>query len=70
MSGSQLGTRQLDATPAERMAVTFARVLRGGSWYFDAFNARAAYRLNFSPDVRDDFVGFRVVRSSPISVDR
>ena len=31
MSGSQLGTRQLDATPAERMAVTFARVLRGGS---------------------------------------
>ena len=44
------------------------RVLRGGSWDNDAYNARAAYRNFNPPGSRHVNVGFRVVRSSPISV--
>jgi formylglycine-generating enzyme required for sulfatase activity len=42
------------------------RVLRGGSWYVDRGNARAAYRGWFDPDVRYYSFGFRVV-SAPVS---
>ena len=40
------------------------RVLRGGSWYGNEYNARLTDRANFDPSYGDsgDF-GFRVVRS-------
>ena len=45
------------------------RVLRGGSWFDDAGLARAAYRSDYNPPRdRDDYIGFRVVCSSPISL--
>jgi formylglycine-generating enzyme required for sulfatase activity len=39
------------------------RVLRGGSWFDDADDARSAYRFNYAPDYRDDYYGFRAVLS-------
>jgi formylglycine-generating enzyme required for sulfatase activity len=39
------------------------RVLRGGSWYNDSFNARSAYRGVTSPSVSYFSVGFRVARN-------
>ncbi len=44
-----------------------ARVVRGGSWYFDRHNARAAYRDRNQPVSRSDDQGFRLVSASPIS---
>ena len=38
------------------------RVLRGGSWGFDARYCRAAYRGGFGPQVRGGDLGFRVAR--------
>lgn len=44
-------------------------VVRGGSWYHDnTGNFRCPYRSSFNPDVRDDYVGFRLVCSAQ-SVD-
>ncbi|MCL5998036.1 MAG: SUMF1/EgtB/PvdO family nonheme iron enzyme [Chloroflexi bacterium] len=37
------------------------RVFRGGSWYYEQFSARAAYRDRGDPDGRYFDVGFRVV---------
>ena len=42
------------------------RVLRGGSWNNYQDFARSAYRRRLYPFDRDDYVGFRVVCSSPI----
>lgn len=39
------------------------RVLRGGSWYSDPQNCRAANRSNDTPDVRNYSVGFRLSRT-------
>lgn len=39
------------------------RVLRGGSWNLGPNRARAAYRLNNSPDGRYDDSGFRLLRA-------
>ncbi len=36
------------------------RVLRGGSWIFDAQDCRVSYRVNISPSFRGSY-GFRVV---------
>jgi formylglycine-generating enzyme required for sulfatase activity len=47
-------------------AEALARVLRGGSWLSNAQNARASFRLNYPPDYRYIFIGFRVCRASPI----
>jgi formylglycine-generating enzyme required for sulfatase activity len=44
-----------------------ARVLRGGSWYNPAVNARCAYRLRPSPDGRFRDIGFRLVASPFVS---
>jgi len=41
------------------------RVLRGGSWNYDAGNCRAANRNGSNPDYRGDFIGFRVVVLAP-----
>jgi hypothetical protein len=35
------------------------RVVRGGGWYYDAQNCRAAQRYNGPPTFRDDLIGFR-----------
>ncbi len=43
------------------------RCLRGGSWdNLDRLNLRAAARFRSYPDVRSDYIGFRVVVSVPI----
>ena len=39
------------------------RVYRGGSWYGDPPGTRVAGRYGIAPDVRDYYVGFRLVRS-------
>jgi len=36
-----------------------SRVLRGGSWYSDAWFTRSANRIHYSPVNRYDFLGFR-----------
>ena len=37
------------------------RVIRGGSWYFDAASARCALRYTHEPDERGFSLGFRIV---------
>jgi hypothetical protein len=37
-----------------------SRVLRGGSWYAPARSCRSAHRFRYTPDFRDDYLGFRV----------
>ena len=39
--------------------------LRGGSWYFNVDDARVSFRGNSHPDVRYNYIGFRVVASPP-----
>lgn len=41
-------------------------VLRGGSWFNDRGYLQSAYRIRFNPDERLNFIGFRVLCSSPI----
>ena len=38
-----------------------SRVLRGGSWFTDAINCRAAYRYYFHPECRGGSIGLRLV---------
>jgi formylglycine-generating enzyme required for sulfatase activity len=38
-----------------------SRMLRGGSWYYDAWNSRSVGRMRYTPDIRDeDDFGFRL----------
>ncbi len=41
------------------------RVVRGGSFFGDAVDARSADRFRFVPGSRSDFLGFRVVLPAP-----
>jgi formylglycine-generating enzyme required for sulfatase activity len=41
------------------------RILRGGSWDFYPRICRSAYRVDFQPDSRNYFIGFRVSCSAP-----
>jgi formylglycine-generating enzyme required for sulfatase activity len=41
------------------------RVLRGGSWYNNAGDCRAAHRFSNGPGLRNQDVGFRLARSLP-----
>ena len=43
-----------------------SRVLRGGSWFDGTQYLRAARRSGYPPDVRYDYIGFRVCRVAPI----
>jgi len=47
-----------------------ARVLRGGSWVSFAGNCRSTYRFSFVPDVRNDYIGFRLVSSSGLALSQ
>jgi formylglycine-generating enzyme required for sulfatase activity len=40
-----------------------SRVIRGGSWYFPAWNVRSAARDFFTPSYRGNVIGFRLVRN-------
>ena len=51
------GREDLDASS------DLARVLRGGAWYYHTVLARCAYRCRAAPDLRNDFLGFRLVAS-------
>ena len=53
-----------EARAIDRMGpeVGTERVLRGGSWNFDARNVRAATRFAFDPSYRSSSVGFRLSR--------
>jgi formylglycine-generating enzyme required for sulfatase activity len=42
-----------------------SKVVRGGSWFDDAFNTRSANRFNWHPDVRGNDIGFRLLRTLP-----
>lgn len=44
---------------------TVRRVVRGGSWNYSQYNARAAYRHNYHPTERINNSGFRLVRRPP-----
>ncbi len=43
-----------------------SRVVRGGGWSFVALFCRAALRLNFAPDYRAGYLGFRLARSAAL----
>ena len=45
-----------------------ARVLRGGSWFFNPGFARVSLRFSYGPDDRNSNIGFRVCRASHIGV--
>ena len=42
-----------------------SRVRRGGSWRYDPVDCRSAYRHNYNPRVTSNYIGFRIVCSSP-----
>ena len=42
-----------------------SRVLRGGSWNFNARYVRVAYRNFATPGYRSDYIGFRLARTAP-----
>ena len=42
------------------------RVVRGGSWGYDADCCRSAYRNNRDPAIRYSFLGFRLSRTGPL----
>ncbi|MGF1520657.1 MAG: formylglycine-generating enzyme family protein [Nodosilinea sp.] len=46
------------------------RILRGGSWYSNPRYCRSAYRGNFEPVNRYINIGFRVVCSAPMALQR
>jgi formylglycine-generating enzyme required for sulfatase activity len=52
-----------DASTAFENADCGQRVLRGGSWMSNPDDVRAAARFELDPTVRQDVVGFRVVRT-------
>jgi formylglycine-generating enzyme required for sulfatase activity len=47
----------------ERKRRGLFKVVRGGSWGVDADSLRCAYRMSFSLEYRDYYLGFRVMRS-------
>lgn len=57
-----------DGAPADGTTWTAGdvskRVLRGGCWNGNATTARSAYRFNFPPFLRLNYIGFRVVASA------
>jgi len=58
--GNYTGDAQTDPQGA---STGVDRVYRGGSWRFDALQARSAFRFGNYPSLRVYFVGFRIVRN-------
>lgn len=57
-----------DASAAQAVGLSAAH-LRGGSWNNNQDNARAVYRNNNNPNIRNNNIGFRlVVRPTPLSL--
>ncbi|WP_152608794.1 formylglycine-generating enzyme family protein [Aphanizomenon flos-aquae] len=54
------GSAWIESNSVEESA---RRLLRGGSWSSFPRNCRSAYRLNYTPDLRFDDLGFRLVVS-------
>ena len=44
------------------------RVIRGGGWNNNAQNLRSAYRNNYSPDDRNNDIGFRLVSTKDCQI--
>jgi formylglycine-generating enzyme required for sulfatase activity len=61
-----LGSDAMDADAGP--AAGFWRVLRGGSWDYLAVACRSAYRTSFTPESRDEGIGFRVCRGGESEV--
>jgi formylglycine-generating enzyme required for sulfatase activity len=40
------------------------RIVRGGSWYIEAQNARCCYRSHRKPGTADKYIGFRLAASN------
>ncbi len=47
----------------EDISTDVLRTVRGSSWYLDGNCARATYRIFDPPEVRDEFGGFRIMRT-------
>jgi len=54
-----------DSEKAVKRAQENSRVVRGGSFYFYAQNARSAFRYHYLPGYRSLSTGFRVARTYP-----
>ncbi len=50
--------------PSGPLTGSLQRVVRGGSWCYDAYYTRSADRFYFSGDLRDYYLGFRLVLAS------
>ena len=51
----------VELNPRGAESSSYGRVIRGGSWFNKAEDCRTAYRGDFSPDVRYNPLGFRLV---------
>ena len=51
-------------TDPQGPASGFRRVYRGGSWRFEAHQARSAFRFGNQPHLRTNFLGFRIARNA------
>lgn len=56
-------TKNYNTTSCDRYDGVVARVLRGGSWDWDAVFLRVAYRDNYRPGDRGNYGGFRLARN-------
>ena len=43
----------------------YTRIFRGGSWLYEAYYSSASYRRENGPQIKQDYLGFRVARSCP-----
>ncbi len=62
-SGSASGREQLASENPSGPASGSYRVVRGGSWFYDADLCRSAYRDYFDPSLRIYYLGFRLSRT-------
>jgi formylglycine-generating enzyme required for sulfatase activity len=65
--GAYPGGSETDPTGASSSS---DRVYRGGSWYNGARHCRSAHRLWDGPSDRDDALGFRLARITPVKSER
>lgn len=58
--GKRVYTGGLQADPVGPIEETFSRVVRGGSWSFQAWGCSAAYRHLYGQAARGNYLGFRL----------